>query len=216
MSAQDVTFGIALLGFLGTLSVQTINYLSTINVKELDAQQRQKDRDQELRKIYVAKKIEAGEAFVARLVATIDKLDMARIVISATDSDGEIASQQLQTLNEQVEQAANIIILKSGHPYLYFEATMLEQQSGSVMPKLMQIERKLHELQSTKSEIQSLFDETPPSQQKDNIKNSYSENRREFKSALASYAECALEHRAYLVNACETMRQSLAKYDLSE
>lgn len=219
MSTQDVTFGVALLGFLGTLSVQIINHFSTLRTKELDAQQRQKDRDQELRKIYVAKKIDAGEVFVARLVATIDKLDMSRMVIAATDADGEVEElqlQKLQTLSEQMEQTANAVILTSGHPYLYFEAQMLEQQSGSVAPQLVQAERKLAELQNEKKTIQQLFDETPPSQSKENIKSSYLENRREFQATLASYVQVALEHRAYLVRACEAMRQSLAKYDLPD
>ncbi len=92
---------------------------------------------------------------------------------------------------------------------------MLEQQAGSVAPQLVQAERKLAEFQTAKNTIQQLFDETPPSQAKENRKSSYLENRREFQAALASYVQLTLEqHRAYLVGACEAMRQSLAKYDL--
>lgn len=74
MNAQDVTLGVALLGSLGTVSVQFINYLSTVHSKALDERQKQEDRKQELRKLFFTRKLEAGEIVVARVTLMINQL----------------------------------------------------------------------------------------------------------------------------------------------
>jgi len=137
MSAQDVTFGVALLGFLGTALVQFINYLSNIHSKALDERQKQEDREQELRKLFFTRKLEAGELVVSQTTSIVNQLRQIHayyFTFDGADYNDVYNTARLEELREEQRRLNTTIPADKNFSLLYFArlATYEQTENESV------------------------------------------------------------------------------------
>jgi hypothetical protein len=190
-----------------------------VRLKKLDVEQRQADHNQELRKLYTSKRIEAGEQFVSRLAAGIDRVDSIRMTLLTSDFDEEadnaFAKQMVETFQKMHGTINDTLFTKPSSAHLYFDDNVLEQKTGSVLPRLMVAEKRIVDVVNDKRRIWEMFNNEPAkSQSKENLGRSYHQRQADLTEALDDYNDCLLEYREYLVRTCTTIRTDLAKYDL--
>jgi len=187
-------------------------------LKRLDVQQRQADHKQELSKVLLSKKLEAGEAFVAGVVALINQLDGLRVLVIAGlpgEEDDQYYNQLQKSFQDLQAFTTSLMTRERNAAYLYFDSSILEQETDSEIPHLIQLEKAIVGLVAEKRFIEGMLqDEEIGEQSRDNLLWSYKENEKNLSQAIEEYAGAILKHRAYLVQLCGALRQQLAKYDL--
>ncbi|MDO7877360.1 hypothetical protein Q5H93_21625 [Hymenobacter sp. ASUV-10] len=200
--------------------VVLITFLSNAWLKNIDAKQRQADHKHELSKVLLVRKLEAGEAFIASIVALINQYDGLRILLIAGmpgAEDNEYFAH-IRKAFESLQAATTAMMTKERNAaYMYFNSRLLEQDEGSEIPRIIQLEKEMVNIMIARGEIeQLLYEEGIDRRSKDNVLWSYKENQKDFSRLREEYAEAIVKHRAYLRSVCDAIRQALAKYDLPQ
>lgn len=220
MNSQALNLILPLFSLLSAVIVVLISSTSNIWQKKLDIEQKQEDRNQELSKLYIARKLEAGEVFVAGVVAIINQLDHLRVLVMTGAYAGEEDNQyytKLQQAFHELRAATNATLSKERNAsYLYFDTKVLEQQEDSEIPRIFLAEKNLSDLVADKQLIAKMLeDESVDGRSRDNVLWSYKENEKALNQALDDYGEAIVAHRADLIDLCGVIRKDLAKYDLA-
>ncbi|HEY9805999.1 MAG TPA: hypothetical protein V6D04_05485 [Candidatus Obscuribacterales bacterium] len=202
-----------------TVLVVIISSLTNMRLKRIDVELRKADHNQEFRKMYAAKRIEASEQYICRLAAIIEKFDVLRAGLLTADFDEEsnnAYSDKLLKKTEEVQAAADAITSKSlNTAYLYFDENLIEQKDNPVAPRLILAEKAFVDTVKEKKRIWKLFKEADvDTQSKQNLKHSYQQKGAELEQAKKNYIQHMVEFRQYLVGICSAIRKDLAKQGL--
>ena len=219
MNAQDVTLGVALLGFIGTLSVQLINYFSTLHTKELDAQQRQKDRDQELRKLYLVRKLEAGETVVARATAMTQHLHLVHFyysTLNVADYNDEYNTARHKELQDERLRSNAVMVAEKNFSLLYYA-----RLSGydRIEEETVRHNRLLTEMMHLDNEYNPLaqeFHQTNDPIEKNRIEHAIEAVGEDMLTKMSEYLTCNVELRKLILEACDEIRRQMERYDLTQ
>ena len=200
------------------VAVVLISSATSIWLKRLDVQQKKADHKQELSKLLLDKKLEAGEAFVTSVVVLINQLDSLRVLIitGMPSEEDDVYYSHLQKAFQELQILTSSLMTKERNAaYLYFDARILEQEVDSEIPHLIQLEKTLVGLITDKNAMERLLEEERADRHRsEGLLWSYKENSKQLSQTLEEYAEAILEHRGYLVRLCGMLREQLAKYDL--
>ncbi len=201
------------------VAVVLISSATSVWLKRLDVKQKKADHKQELSKLLLGKKLEAGEAFIAGVVALINQLDSLRVLIIAgmPGEEDDLYYSHLQKAFQELQNLTNSLMTKERNAaYLYFDARILEQETDSEIPHLIQLEKTLIGCITDKNAMEKLLEEERADRHRsEGLLWNYKENSKKLSRTLEEYAEAILGHRAYLVRLCGILREQLAKYDLS-
>lgn len=218
MNAQDVTFGVALLGFLGTISVQFINYLSTVHSKALDERQKQEDRKQELRKIFFTRKLEAGEIVAARVTLLINQLHQIHAyyaTFDASDHNNGYNTARLEEIREEQRRVNMAITADKNFSLLYFARLSTYNQVENESVKHNRLLTELVHLENEIDALVQLFHESGESGERDSITQRAIDKAKERDEKLVDYLNSNTEWRRLLLESCDELYRQLSQYEFA-
>lgn len=217
MNAQDATLGVALIGFLGTLSVQLINFLSTNRTKAIDERQKQEDRKQELRKLYLSKKLEAGEVVVARATLMTQLLHFMHSYYSTLDAseyNDDFNATRHQRLQNELDRINAILLSDKNAGLLYYARLPNYNKTEEEMVRHNRLLTEMCHLDNEVDMIFKLFNETDDLRSKQNIRASMVEKGTEMQDKIEEYLQCNTLVRNLLNASCDEIHRQISVYEL--
>ena len=218
MNAQDVTFGVALLGFLGTVLVQFINYLSTIHSKALDERQKQEDRKQELRKLFFTRKLEAGEMVVARTTLVINQLHQIHAYYATFDGSNyndTYNTARLQELREEQRRVNAVLSGDTNFSLLYFARLPTYEQTENESVKHNRLLTELVHLENEIGVLVQQFHDLGETVDRSDITEKALAKDAERQRKLLDYLASNVELRRLLLESCDKIYKQLSKYEFA-
>lgn len=218
MNAQDVTFGVALLGFSGTVLVQFINYISNVHSKTIDEQQKQEDRKQELRKLFFARKLEAGELVVSRTTLLVNQLHQIHAyyaTFDGADYNDAYNNNRLEELREDQRLVNAAITADKNFSLLYFARLATYEQTENESVKHSRLLTELVHLANEIGALIQQFEELGENVDRSEITQAAIAKDSETSAKLKEYLASNTELRRLLLESCDEIYRQLSKYEFA-
>lgn len=187
--------------------------------KKIDVQQRSADHNQELRKIYVARKLEAGEAVIGRWTLILNKLNWLYQLYSMHNFDTEPNEAQFQeAANEEARIDSSIEASKytdKNYYYFYFELEIPEPDIIGLMQRHDFVRGQLMDVLSERNEIKQMLMGGNPGGVTQGLEHSLKLKREEFDVILQQYLQANADARNLILAGCTGLKQQMARYDLT-
>jgi hypothetical protein len=217
MDAQQVTLGVALLGLAGTLAAQALSAFVTYKSKVIDEKQKSEDRKQELRKIYLAKKIEAGEEIISASNFFIAEIRYHEGLIAAyVKNYGYFLKDGSKKLSDSINKSNNLVYGKSSKHRMYFDIDSLSNETAHSNNTAAHIQSEIIAMLNSLQVFAQGDDGEKFIVIDNNNREAWNAKQQELIAKLEQYLLATQKHKQLLIDSCAAIRNQLAKYELTE
>ena len=216
MPTQDQTTIIALFSAATSFLAVGSSLFTTYWSKRVDAEQRQEDRQQDLRKIYVLRKLEVGESVIGRWTLLINKLKWFDYNYSKYGFDEQPEAEEYQELLAQerdINKSIDAANYTDKNPYYtYFKYDIEGAGGDAIANEHNDLRSQLITILDARATIVSMIGPEYASSS-EAIKHSYQTKKEEYEKLLPRYLQANRSLRKYLMQCCTDLRNDLLKYD---
>jgi hypothetical protein len=195
MKPETTSLIVAAISLTSAVLVVFISSTASVWQKRLELKQRRLDYNQETRKHFIAKRLEAAENLVNRYVSVIQQIDSVRILVASINwndfnqNDSKSIANKTDSLAESTRVIASCLNQPDFKYYLYFDRQIIEQGATQEYLKYLQAEHNLATI-------------TSPSE--------FGTER--IRLLVTTYQNAASAYREALANVCSLIRQDVAHY----
>ncbi|MBH8559855.1 hypothetical protein [Hymenobacter negativus] len=203
MNPQLSNLIIPIVSLLGSVAVVLISTWGNLKSKSIDVKEKFEDRKQELRKIYISRKLDAGEAIIGRYTQFIQQLDLFNSYLAFVNSDKPNVVFEYGGIDISI-QAENLLALslynEKNHSYFYYNNDSTNDRLENIITQHNLVLRILAGMIATKTKA----DGTGSANANDDI----------LKEALPQYLSLNRMLRELLGEIMQDIRNETVKYDI--